>query len=114
MSIDGIGGAGGPPKPGPAAGPSKTDGSFSIEPNATEASVNVSESGDLDRLARGEINRDEYLEARIDAAVAHVEAGLSPEHLQLLREQMREQLESDPMLARLLRRAGVAVADDET
>src|SRR5690606_22109314 len=100
MSIDGIGGAGGPPKPGAAATPGKAEGSFAIAHDATEASQGVSEDHDLERLARGEIDREQYLDARIDSALAHLEGSLSPEHAQLLRQEMRERLENDPVLAR--------------
>ena len=39
---------------------------------------------------------------------------LGPEQLQLLKEQLREQLEADPMLQRLVQRAtGIAASDNE-
>jgi hypothetical protein len=59
----------------------------------------------LDRLERGEIDLDRYLDAQVDAAVAHVEGPLGAAQVDFIRGVLREQLASDPVLVELVRRA---------
>jgi hypothetical protein len=69
---------------------------------------------DLKRLELGELTREQYLDARVAQAISHLDGALGPEQLEALREQLRDQLTSDPTMQRLLQRAtGVAQADNE-
>jgi len=100
MSIDGIGKA--PPVPAPegAAAPRESGGEFRIGESAA-----VAPSGDLARLERGEINLEAYLEARIGEATQHLAGRLSPEQLDFVKQTLRSELESDPVLGELVQRA---------
>jgi hypothetical protein len=68
--------------------------------NATTASSNV-----LARFQNGEINREQYLELRVDEALSPFAESLSPKQLDFMRTTLREQLELDPTLVELTRRA---------
>ncbi|HVW27363.1 MAG TPA: hypothetical protein VHC69_18495 [Polyangiaceae bacterium] len=59
----------------------------------------------LRQLRSGEITIDEYLDLRADAAVAHLTNFLTASELQTIRETIREQLTTDPVLLELVRRA---------
>ena len=106
MGIDGIG-----------KGPGVTPGSLkpasaSVEGTRSDfslGSVRESKPPDavepLTQLQRGEISFDEYLDTRVSAAVEHLQGSLSTEQLGFVREQLREQIQTDPVLTELLRRA---------
>ncbi len=126
MGIDGIGGGKPPLGPsGGAAGPSKTSGEgFSIDrPSAaagadatskTEASHRLSATAELERLEAGEISLDDYLRARAAQAVAHLEAVVPAEQLEIIKEQLVHQMKQDPTVASLVQRAtGVLPTDNE-
>jgi hypothetical protein len=55
----------------------------------------------LERLRAGEINRDGYLDLKVDDAVAHLQ-GLRPEELDEVKTALRGQLASDPALVHLV------------
>jgi hypothetical protein len=59
----------------------------------------------LDRLSRGEVTREQYLDYRIDEAISPFANRVSPENLEFMRATLREQLELDPTLIELTRRA---------
>lgn len=59
----------------------------------------------LEGVQRGEVELDTYLDVRVDEAVGHLEGKLSPEQLEFVREELREQLRNDPVLLELVRRA---------
>jgi hypothetical protein len=59
----------------------------------------------LRRLAGGEIGIEEYLDARADGAVEHLRKLLPDAKLKLVRETIREQLTTDPVVIELVRRA---------
>src|SRR5690606_4533310 len=108
MSIDGIGRPPAPKAPG-ALGELK--GSSGAEPFRLEggpsaparATNDVSEL--LARLERGGISTSEYLSARVEEAVAPLVGRLSPEQIEVVREALRAELEMDPVLMELVRRA---------
>jgi hypothetical protein len=58
----------------------------------------------LGRLQRGEIGIEEYLDVQVEAATSHL-GPLPPEQLDFVRQTLREQLRSDPVLTELTRRA---------
>jgi hypothetical protein len=100
MGIDGIG----KPPPigptGPPAAPSATGGAFEVG-----ATAPTRQSGDLARLERGEIGLDVYLDGRVEEATRHLANRLSPEQLDFVRQTLRSELTSDPVLVELVRRA---------
>jgi hypothetical protein len=104
MGIDGIGQGGGAPKVGP--GPSSVAGPESEKFELLPESVDRSDgAGLLEQVQRGEIRLDAYLDVRVTDAVGHLEGKLSPEQLEFVKEELREQLRSDPVLIELVRRA---------
>lgn len=108
MSIDGIGR---PPVPPPGARP--TEGSapggnaetFHIDrgAGASASAVETSATGLLERLERGELTLDQYLDFRVDEAIAPFASRLPSEKLEFLRSSLRAELESDPVLVELVR-----------
>jgi hypothetical protein len=71
---------------------------------ATEPPGPSSSAGPLARLRAGEIEVDEYVEAKLDEATSHL-AALAPAELQKVRAALRAELEQDPELRALLRAA---------
>lgn len=61
-------------------------------------------SESLQRLERGEISLEEYLDERTERALDHVRAKVNPEVLEMVRATLREQLRTDPVLVELVRR----------
>jgi hypothetical protein len=111
MSIDRIGG---PPRPPGAVGPSQdaqpaaaADGFRVDTANPTAPTEDASLLG---RLERGEISVDDYVTGRVEEAVAPLAAKLDPQSLEFVKETLREQLASDPVLVELVRRATEGIA----
>jgi hypothetical protein len=104
MPIDGIGK---PPSIPPSGGTPAASGSTgSAEGFRVGASSAPSAtSGDLARLERGEIGLDAYLDARVGEATRHLEDRLGRVELDFVRKTLRAELESDPVLVELVRRA---------
>jgi hypothetical protein len=107
MSVDGIGGGGRNvggvgPLDGPAA-PNSAEGAGDVG-RAGEAE-RTSATGALERLGRGEISLDQYLDGRVAEAVEHLHGRVSPSQLDFVRAALRESLASDPVLVELVRRA---------
>jgi hypothetical protein len=83
----------------PASGTEKT---FQLERGAeTQA---ASPSGPLAQLEKGEISLDQYLDARVEDALAPLAARLAPEQLEFVRSSLRAELATDPVLVELLQR----------
>ncbi|MBN1609570.1 MAG: hypothetical protein JW940_23260, partial [Polyangiaceae bacterium] len=59
----------------------------------------------LERVRSGELSLDQYLDGRVQEAVQHLVGKLSPDQLDFVRETLREQLSSDPVLVELVGRA---------
>ena len=106
MSIDGIGKRGGI-APG-ASVPGATPAAGSVEVGAPEAASAPEASGAasdaFQALERGEINVDQYLDARVESAVAPLLSRLSPEQLEFVRAELRSSLTTDPVLVELVRK----------
>jgi hypothetical protein len=104
MPVDGIGK---PPGIPPAGGAPATSGTGAAgESFRTSASAAPSVAGgDLARLERGEIGLDAYLDARVGEATKHLEGRLGRAELDFVRKTLRAELESDPVLVELVRRA---------
>jgi hypothetical protein len=103
MGIDGIGKAppiappGGTEPTGAAGG---SGGEFRVGGAAPSAAA-----GPLARLERGEIGLDQYLDARVAEATAHLAGRVTAEQLEVVKQTLRTELSSDPVLVELLRRA---------
>ena len=107
MGIDGIGKPPGiPPTPGGSGvTPSRAETFRVAEAAPVEAS---GQSEALGRLQRGEIDLDTYLDTRVADAVVHLENKLPPEQLDFVKQTLRDQLATDPVLVELVRRAAGA------
>jgi hypothetical protein len=120
MGIDGIGK---PPTPptgvggtSGAAGGVPSGETFRVGQSArSEAAANETvgaapvASSELERLARGEISLNDYLDAQVGEATRHLTGKLSPEQLDFVKTSLRAQLETDPVLIELVRRATAKV-----
>lgn len=53
----------------------------------------------LQQLQRGEITLDEFLDQRVEIALAHIVRLVSEERLALLRDVMREHVRTDPVVS---------------
>lgn len=108
MSIDGIGKRGGV-VPGPAtSGAGQAQASFEV--GAAPEAAALSGSDAFQALERGEINVEQYLDARVESAVAPLVSRLSSEQLDFVRAELRGALETDPVLVELVRRTTGAVS----
>ncbi len=104
MAIDGIGQRGGAPKVSSGVGAAQGVETEKFE--LTTESVERPEGPQLlERVQRGEVELDAYLDVRVNDAVGHLEGKLSAEQLEFVREELREQLRNDPVLIELVRRA---------
>jgi hypothetical protein len=105
MPVDGIGK---PPSIPPPGGTPATSGAGAPSGESfrlgTEAPSGVT-GGDLARLERGEIGLDAYLDARVGEATKHLEGRLARAELEYVQKTLRAELESDPVLVELVRRA---------
>jgi hypothetical protein len=108
MSIDGIGKPGGVVPGAPAAGAGSVQGAFEVG-GSTAAGV-ASGSDAFQALERGEISVEQYLDARVESAVAPLVSRLSPEQLEFVRGELRGALETDPVLVELVRKTTGAVS----
>ncbi len=116
MGIDGIGkppGAG----IGGIGGVSGTDVAraaepFKVDPSAP-AAAGVKVSAALSSLQRGELSLDQYLDGRVSDATSHLVGKLSPDQLEFVKQSLREQLATDPVLVELVQRTtGPAAAPE--
>jgi hypothetical protein len=106
MSVDGIGKPPTPDVSGPAGAPSASAAvpsqPFRVEQPPAAAPARVSEA--LASFSRGEITLDQYLDQRVEDASAHLEGVISPAQVDFVKQSLREQLETDPVLVELVRR----------
>jgi hypothetical protein len=107
MGIDGIGKPPGAAIGGPAGlqGSEATHASepFVVEPGAsTAAGSRISAA--LSSLQRGELSLDQYLDGRVSEATQHLNGTISPEQLEFVKQSLREQMATDPVLVELVQR----------
>ena len=105
MSIDGIGKRGGVTPGASVPGADPAAGSFEVgaaSPGAVESAGGASDA--FLALERGEISVDQYLDARVESAVAPLLSRLSPEQLEFVRAELRSSLTTDPVLVELVRK----------
>ena len=77
---------------------------FSVE-SAAPAAGGARISAELSSLQRGELSLDQYLDGRVDEATSHLAGKLSPEQLDFVKQSLREQMATDPVLVELVQRA---------
>jgi len=95
-SINGVGGLHGTEAPRPAE-------AFSI--GASSASAPASRvSAALSSLQRGELSLDQYLDSRVTEATQHLAGKISADQLEFVKQSLREQLATDPVLVELVQR----------
>jgi len=107
MGIDGIGKPPGAHIAG-VGGPQATDAprpaqAFSLEPS-TGAAQASRVSAALSSLQRGELSLDQYLDGRVSEATQHLAGKISPDQLEFVKQSLREQLATDPVLVELVQR----------
>ena len=103
MSVDGIGRPppGGIDPAGGAVAPGHGEG-FNVEP-AVEPGLEPPAL--LDRVQSGELSVEQYLEQRVSEALSPWSGRLSAAELDFVRSSLRAELETDPVLVELARRA---------
>jgi hypothetical protein len=107
MSIDGIG----KPPGASIGGIGGTAGkeaahaaeSFKLEPGAG-AAAGGQVSAALSSLQRGELSLDQYLDGRVSDATSHLVGKLSPDQLEFVKQSLRDQMATDPVLIELVQR----------
>ncbi len=70
-------------------------------------------SAALSSLQRGELSLDQYLDGRVSEATQHLAGKISPEQLDFVRQSLREQLATDPVLVELVQRTTGSSAASE-
>lgn len=104
MSVDGIGGGG--RSIGPIDAPLGTNAAEGVtEAGQAAQAEGTSAASALERLGRGEIDLEHYLEGRVTEAVEHLQGRVPPSQIDFIRAALRESLSSDPVLLELVRRA---------
>ncbi|RYZ03142.1 MAG: hypothetical protein EOO73_28960 [Myxococcales bacterium] len=107
MSIDGIGKRGGVTPGASVPGAAPAQGEFQVGAPPPGAAASVASTGGTDAfqaLERGEIGVAQYLDARVEGAVAPLLSKLSPDQLDFVRAELRAALETDPVLVELVRK----------
>jgi len=106
MSIDGIGKRGGiaPGADAATPGTAPAQGAFEVGAAAAAPAAGVGGSDAFLALERGELSVEQYLDARVESAVAPLVSKLSPEQLEFVRGELRGALETDPVLVELVRK----------
>jgi hypothetical protein len=107
VNIDGVSGA-------PGAAPARPSEPFSVERDASApASAGSRVSSALSSVQRGELSVDQYLDGRVTDATSHLVGKLSPDQLEFVKQSLREQLATDPVLVELVQRTtGTAAASE--
>jgi hypothetical protein len=105
MSIDRIGKGGGA---NPANGIEQPSSSSEVSRSGADFKVPKGDAtqaaqAPLDRLRAGEISLSQYLDIKVSEATAHLDQRLSVEQLDFIRNSLREQLTSDPLLVDLVK-----------
>ncbi len=86
---------------------------FSLEPAAPSAAPAGSRvSAALARVQRGELSVDQYLDGSVTEATRHLAGKLSPDQLEFVKQSLREQLATDPVLIELVQRTTGAASSE--
>lgn len=123
MGIDGIGKPPGSniPSAPPVSGAAPAHGAepFKVERagSSTSASASAAQGSQgseaLGGLQRGEISLDQYLDTRVSEATSHLSGKLSPDQLEFVKQSLREQMATDPVLVELVQRTTGSVPTTE-
>ena len=77
-----------------------------ISSSTAEAAAELSEQDELTRkLREGEIDLEGYYEATVELGLAHLRDRMPAEQLEIVRERMREEIETNPVLVKMVRDA---------
>jgi hypothetical protein len=110
MGIDGIGKGTGPgaivPEIASTVGNAAKAGT-GAEPFRVEKGVSVQASGPLtiERVRSGDLTVSEYLDGKVNEVTSHLVGRLAPDQLAFVRQNLREQLSTDPVLVDLVKAA---------
>jgi hypothetical protein len=106
MGIDRIGKGGAPPLDGavPAAKSESTGATFEVNAGTAVSGVDKTAPSLVDKLKRGEISLDAYIDAHVQKATQGLGA-LPPQQLQEVQSMLRDRMRTDPDLADLFQRA---------
>jgi len=86
----------------------------SIPSSTAVADAPLSEQDELARKLRArEISLEQYYDATVELGLAHLRNHVSPEQLEIVRERMREEVETNPILTKMVRDAIGALAEPE-
>jgi hypothetical protein len=97
-SIGGVGGVQG-------ADATRPTEAFTLESGGSPAAAAPSRiSAALSSLQRGELSLDQYLDGRVNDATNHLAGKISPDQLEFVKQSLREQLATDPVLVELVQR----------
>ena len=110
MGVDGIGSGGRPLPSAAGVGGGELGAARGVEAGAAEGTEGATSAPGttstlLEQLRRGEIDLDRYLDLQVNDAMSHVSRALPAAQLDFIRETLREQIASDPVLVELVRRA---------
>lgn len=78
---------------------------------ASTSGAKVSEA--LSSLQRGEVSLDQYLDTRVNEATSHLAGKLNPDQLEFVKQSLREQMATDPVLVELVQRTTGSVPTAE-
>jgi hypothetical protein len=70
-------------------------------------------SAALASLQRGELSLDQYLDGRVSDATSHLVGKLSPDQLEFVKQSLRDQIATDPVLVELVQRTTGSVPTSE-
>jgi len=85
---------------------------FKVDPSASAAGGGKV-SAALAKLQRGELSLDQYLDGRVNDAVSHLVGKLSPAQLEFVKQSLRDQMATDPVLVELVQRTTGSVPAPE-
>ena len=109
MGIDGIGKASTPPPLDATASLEPTQISTPVEGTSPSTIAKTESSSSatsvFSRFQSGEITKEQYLDLKVDEAVSPYVNRMTQDQLEFMKTALREQLELDPTLIELTRRA---------
>lgn len=97
MSVDPV------DKAGPVGALAPPDAALPVR--GAEAAASTEAAAAVERVRAGDLSLTEYLDLHVARATQHLEGKLGPADLEMVREQLRSELTSDPTALELLREA---------
>ncbi|MCU0694071.1 MAG: hypothetical protein MUF54_21985 [Polyangiaceae bacterium] len=107
MGIDRIGKPAGPAGVGPTdlASIAETVDAAPFSIGKVDKATQIAPVSALDQLRAGRIDVDTYVSLKVEQATAHLAQHVDGQQLEFIRSALRAQLEQDPMLVELMKRA---------